>query len=313
MIKISPISQTKLYGHEESFRHIINLFNKNKLPNKILFSGSKGIGKSTMAFHLINFIFSKNEDNPYNLDILTISELNRSYKLLSKSSHPNFYLLDLIDDNKNIEISQIRKMIEYTNKSSFNNSPRIILIDNLEYLNKNSSNALLKVIEEPNDNVFFILIHNNSKHLSSTLKSRCLNFKLYIDYKESINIMNKLFDKDISNDLNSDLFNYYTTPRDFIEMNNLFESLNIKIEDYNLEKLIVYLISNNIYKKNDYIKKNIFKFIELFLFKKITQSSFSDYIYNLHSKFIKKINNSIRFNLDPESILIEFKSKMLNE
>ena len=45
MIKISPISQTKLYGHEESFRHIINLFNKNKLPNKILFSGSKGIGK----------------------------------------------------------------------------------------------------------------------------------------------------------------------------------------------------------------------------------------------------------------------------
>ena len=64
---------------------------------------------------------------------------------------------------KNIEISQIRKMIEYTNKSSFNNSPKLILIDNIENLNKNSVNALLKLIEEPKYNVFFILIHNCNK------------------------------------------------------------------------------------------------------------------------------------------------------
>ena len=50
-------------------------------------------------------------------------------------------------------------MINYINKSSFNNIPRFILIDNIEHLNKNSTNALLKIIEEPNNNVFFILIH----------------------------------------------------------------------------------------------------------------------------------------------------------
>ena len=65
------------------------------------------------------------------------------------------------------------------------------------------------------------------------------------------------------------------------------QSLNIKFEDYNLEKLIVYLISNNIYKKiHDYIKKNIFKFIELFFLKKLNKVHFKSKIdiYNLHSK-----------------------------
>ena len=47
-------------------------------------------------------------------------------------------------------------MINYTNKSTFNNMARFILIDNVENLNKNSVNALLKIIEEPNENIFFI-------------------------------------------------------------------------------------------------------------------------------------------------------------
>ena len=49
-------------------------------------------------------------------------------------------------------------MIEYSNKSSFNHSSRFVIIDNLEFLNTNSVNALLKIIEEPNTNLFFILI-----------------------------------------------------------------------------------------------------------------------------------------------------------
>ena len=53
-------------------------------------------------------------------------------------------------------------MINYANKSAFNNKERIILIDNAENLNLNSSNALLKITEEPNDNVFFILIFDDS-------------------------------------------------------------------------------------------------------------------------------------------------------
>ena len=77
-------------------------------------------------------------------------------------------------------------MITYTNKSTFNNMARFILIDNIENLNKNSVNALLKIIEEPNENVFFILINNNEKNILPTLKSRCLTFKINFTFNESI-------------------------------------------------------------------------------------------------------------------------------
>ena len=79
-----------------------------------------------------------------------------------------------------IEISQIREMYKYANKSAFNNKERIVLIDNAENLNLNSSNALLKIVEEPNDNVFFILILDNEKKIIKTLESRCLKFNLFL-------------------------------------------------------------------------------------------------------------------------------------
>ena len=108
-----------------------------------------------MAYHIVNYIFSKNENHPYNLKLNEINIDNKSFKLLKNDTHPNFHLIDLIDGKKNIEVSQIRKMIDYSNKSSFNNLPRIIIIDNLENLNTNSNNALLKIVEEPNEKIFF--------------------------------------------------------------------------------------------------------------------------------------------------------------
>ena len=87
---------------------------------------------------------------------MEINSSNKSYKLVSTNSHPNFYLIDVFDDKKVIEISQIRKAIAYSQKSSFNDKYRIVLIDNIETLNLYSANALLKIIEEPNEKLFFI-------------------------------------------------------------------------------------------------------------------------------------------------------------
>ena len=138
---MKPFEQQKLYGLDKYFFEIKTLYDNKKMPNKILLSGKKGTGKATLAYHLINYIFSDNEKNKYDYKKLLINDANKSFKLLVNNSHPNFYLIDLIDDKKNIEIDQIRKMINYTNKSSFNTVPRIILIDNIENLNKNSTNA----------------------------------------------------------------------------------------------------------------------------------------------------------------------------
>ena len=58
---IEPFNQIQLFGLDKYFNEMINLFNNNKLPNKILFSGQKGIGKSTLAYHFVNYVLSKNE------------------------------------------------------------------------------------------------------------------------------------------------------------------------------------------------------------------------------------------------------------
>ena len=57
MINKKAINQTKLFGLEKYLKELIRLKNDNNLPNKILFSGQKGIGKSTLAYHFINFVF----------------------------------------------------------------------------------------------------------------------------------------------------------------------------------------------------------------------------------------------------------------
>ena len=150
-----PSESLNLYGMEYFMNEFIYLHESNKLPNKILLSGKKGIGKSTLAYHLINYALSTNEDFTYDKENLSINNNNKTFKLIQNKSHPNFYLIDLIDEKKSIDIGQIREMITYTNKSSFNTKPRFILIDNIENLNKNSVNALLKIVEEPNENIFF--------------------------------------------------------------------------------------------------------------------------------------------------------------
>ena len=89
----------------------------------------------------------------------------------------HIFLINTQTDKKNINIEQIRNIIKDLNKSSLNNKPRFVLIDNSEYLNKNSINALLKTIEEPNSNIYFILIQNQNA-LLSTLTSRFVRFNI---------------------------------------------------------------------------------------------------------------------------------------
>ena len=58
---MKSIDQTQLYGLNEYFLDISKLYDNFKMPNKILFTGKKGIGKATLGYHLANYIFSKNE------------------------------------------------------------------------------------------------------------------------------------------------------------------------------------------------------------------------------------------------------------
>ena len=304
-MNLNPLNQTNLYGLENNLTELIKLYKKNKLPNKILLTGQKGIGKSTLAYHLINFILSENEDFSYDLESFVINENNKSFKLIKNSTSQNFFLVDINDDKKNIDINQIRTLIDILNKSSFNTKPRFVLIDNIEFLNTNSINALLKIIEEPNNNIFFILINNNKKILS-TLTSRCLNFRLSLSNDKTFKILKSMLDTDIDNLINKDLLNYYFTPGKIYNLIKFSNDYNINLKDLDLKKFLFLLIDQSLYRKNLFIKNILYDFIEIFLIKNVSNYS------NLFDYFIHKIKNVKHFSLDDESLFIEFKYKLLN-
>lgn len=310
-MNLKPSENTKIYGMENFFNEIVGLYNHKKMPNKILLSGKRGSGKSTLAYHLINYILSKGEEFKYDSDNFTINPENKSFKLLQNNSHPNFYLIDLLTEKKNIDVAQIREMITYTNMSTFNNQARFILIDNIEHLNKNSVNALLKIIEEPNDNVFFILINNNEKNILPTLKSRCLIFKINFTFEESMNICNKILNENILDNINYDLINYYNSPGEIINLINFSKEKSINLNDYDISSFISLIIKNNYYKKDKLVKSLLINFIELFFLKQYRLTDRKNSLLNFYHKFIQKIYNTERFNLDDESLFLEFKSKLL--
>lgn len=310
---LKPSENEHLIGMKHFFNEIINLYNHNKMPNKILISGKKGLGKSTLAYHVINFILSQDEEFKYDSSKNYINKKNKSYKLVQNSSHPNFYLIDLLEEKKIIDITQIRQMITYTNKSCFNLLPRFILIDNIENLNKNSVNSLLKIIEEPNEGIFFILINNNEKKILPTLKSRCLTFKINFTFKQSVSVANKLLNMNVLNDINNDIINHYVTPGDIINLVNFAKDKKIDLYKNDLVSLLNLIIDNNYYKKNRLIKRLLTGMIEHFFLKSFMLTNTKRSFFKFYHQFLHKINDMEKFNLDDETLYLEFKSKLLHE
>ena len=308
-MNLEPSSQLNLFSHKVEFHKLITLYKNNNLPNKILFSGEKGIGKCTLAYHLVNYILSSNEDFSYDLDNLKIISDNKSFRLVQNKSNPNFILVDIVEEKKNIDIGQIRNLILTLNKSSFNTKPRFILIDNIELLNINAVNALLKILEEPNDNINFILINNN-KRILPTLKSRCLNFKIQLTSNQSIDITNKILENNYNKFLNEDFVNNYSTPGEILNLIDFANKNDIDLIETNLKNLIKKIIMDKLYKKNNSIKILIYSLMESYFRKNVSVKNIK--LIASYTYFLRKINNTKTFNLDEESLFMEFEDRILN-
>ncbi len=305
-MNLEPINQTKLYTFYDEFNQLIKLHKENRLPNKILLSGQKGIGKCTFAYHFINYIFSINDENIYDLNNFQINEMNKHFKLISNQSNPNFILIDVAIEKKNIDINQIRDLINNLSKSSFNSKERFVLIDNIEYLNLHSINALLKVIEEPNTGVHFILINSN-KNILSTLTSRCIKFNLSLSHSDTLIVCEKLIGNNLYNLVNKDLIDYYTTPGKIYNLLKFSRENKIDLTKINLKEFINFIINENLYKKETSIKYFVYDFVEFFLYKNI--SLLPNDFWNT---FVEQINKTKKFNLDEESLFLRLKSEISN-
>ena len=308
-MNLQPINQTKLYGLSTYLDDLFNLYKNNILPNKILLSGPKAIGKSTLAYHFINSVLSETEEYKYDIKNNIIDERNKSFKLINNKSHPNMILIDINEDKKYIDIDQIRNLISNLNKTSFNSKIKFILIDNIEFLNISSINALLKILEEPNVNCYFILIKND-KSILKTLTSRCLNFKINLTSNESLLISEKLIGKDAIDTINKDLINYYISPGNFYRLLQFSKINDLNLSNLDLKEFLNILIKENYYKKDFFIKKIIYDFIEFYFRKK--SKIYSKDLWVKYSSFLKKISDTKKFNLDEEILLMEFESEILN-
>ena len=308
-MNLNPSNQLSLYGHHSEFCNFIDLYKNKKLPNKILLSGEKGIGKSTLAYHVINHILSYDEDHPYDEKNFRINPENKSFKLILNKSNPNFILIDIDEDKKSIDINQIRNLISTLNKSSFNKKPRLVLIDNIELLNINSVNALLKILEEPNDNIYFILI-NNHKKILPTLRSRCLNYNIHLKSEESLDISTKILGKNIKNLIYENIINFYNTPGSILNLLEYANQNDVDLTKINLKDFIKKIITEKKYKKDQFVKQLLYSLIELYFRQNVSLKNIN--LLKIQNYFLKKINNTKIFNLDDETLLMEFEERVLN-
>ena len=313
--ELLPNKQEKLFLYDKYFELFVTLYKNNLLPKKILITGQSGIGKSTFAYHFINFLLSEKENYSYDYKNFTINHLNKTFGLIKKNFHPNFYLIENFIDKRNIDIKQIRNMINYVNKTSFNKQIKFVLIDNAECLNLHSVNALLKIVEEPTSNTFFIFIHNSSIKLTDTLRSRCIEFKINFTNQQKQKIIefllsyyNLRFDKKIL----EEIWCMHNSPGIVLNFIKLTNEIPIDPDKTNLLDIIFYLMEFNLKNKNNTNLDLLQNCIELFFYKKIKKYTNKNKILLNYSKVIKQLNLLKKYNIDMNNTFYEIKENIVH-
>ena len=310
-----PKEQINLFGYEYYFNFFTSLYQKNKLPNSILFSGNKGSGKATFAYHFINYLLSYNETNKYSFKNFTINPNNKSFKNLCNNTHPNFSLLENEMFDEDIKIENVRYTLKFLNKSTFASDIKIVLIDSAEYLNLHSSNALLKALEESNKRTFFFIINNYPNKILNTIKSRCIEFKFFFTLSEKKAILNNIIKKYID-DLNLENigeFFYFDTPGNILKYLLILNDSSIDLLKDKLS-CILYLIDKYKQKSDPQILTFVTLLIELFYNELSFKNNKNLNLYSLNKfNLLKQIDDAKRFNLDKKNLLISLQETLENE
>ena len=222
----NPKKTLKLFGLDNEFDFLKNLLLKEKLPKVLLLSGKKGSGKYTLVNHLMLFFFDKKN---YDLNSRQIIDKNFIYFQFLENTFPNIIYLNGLD-YKNAKIENIRELKNQLLKSSLSDKKRFIILDDVESFNNNSLNALLKIIEEPSEKNYFILINNNSKPILETIKSRCLEVKIILSNTDKEKIKTSLLDyfDQISILHNNSLD---ISPGNFLKFNYIIKQQDIRLEE----------------------------------------------------------------------------------
>ena len=202
------------------------------MPQSIIFSGPKGIGKSKLALTFSEQLMQDKKS-------ITSHDLLSNFDA-SSNSKKVYICKREFDEATNkyksaISIDQIRKMKEFFSLSQTEYNWRIAIIDSADELNESSSNAILKLLEEPPNKSIIILISHNYYSLKSTIISRCQKITLR---PLNENEMGKFLSKEVNNQEEINLITSLSEGIPSLALNLTNE------ETLNTYKRLINLISN---------------------------------------------------------------------
>ncbi|NNC36256.1 MAG: DNA polymerase III subunit delta' [Acidimicrobiales bacterium] len=170
-----------LIGHRSAEQLFAKQFADNKLHHAWLINGPKGIGKATLAYRMIRTVLGGKPNTPRHLDV---PPEDQKAQRIQSLGHGDFLLIRRPYDEKTkklrteIPIAETRKISSFFSRKASEGGWRVCLIDSIDEMNRNATNAVLKTLEEPPEKALIILISKAPGRLLPTIRSRCLNLPL---------------------------------------------------------------------------------------------------------------------------------------
>ncbi len=167
-LKYRPKVFEDLIGQEPVTRTLANAIKKDRIANAFLFSGVRGVGKTTTARILAKSLNCKNGPT-----VSPCSECSACTEIAGSSS------LDVleIDGASNNGVDQVRELVDGSRYAPSRDRFKIYIIDEVHMLTTPAFNALLKTLEEPPENVKFIFATTEHHKIPETILSRCQEFE----------------------------------------------------------------------------------------------------------------------------------------
>ncbi len=159
-----------LPGHERQLLQLRKMLKEHRLPHALLLSGPKGVGKEQIAETLAAALLcSEDGDVPCGRC--------ESCQAMELKQHPDYYRIEPEGSGKtlrSIRIEQLREMQTEIARLPLLSGCRVVLINQADRMNDAAENSLLKTLEEPAGQVFFLLVTHSPSSLLDTIRSRCM-------------------------------------------------------------------------------------------------------------------------------------------
>ena len=304
----NPKKSLKLVELKKHYDFLENLYQTKKFPKALLLTGNKGEGKFTLINHFMHNIYDKPN---YDIKKNIITKGGIFHKQFLDDIYPNIIYLNGVTF-ESVKIEDIRNLKSQLFTKPINENKRFIILDDVEIFNLNSLNALLKLIEEPYKDNFFILINNNTRPILETVKSRCLEIKIFLKKDSKKNVINYLLDYfNVEKIFNEDFVN--TSPGNFVKFNYLSKELGLDISG-NFIKNLNLLLSRYKKEKDIFVKNMIFYYIEYYVQSlKLNNKIDNKILIKKRLFLLKDVNNFFLYNLNQNTLLNSLKNGILNE